>query len=179
MSSDVRQPHTRADAHLAPQVVGQHRGLHALDERVRDKVAHQRGQPDPKHHQRRGCVLLCLQYTGARQRHGHRRQQRARQTAEQRRRRAHDKALRFLRARNMDSAIADAVGPEALARLRGARVFMVGCGGIGCELLKNLVLSGVRDIEMVLARAGRLCSFRAALLTPRCRSIWTQLTLAT
>jgi ubiquitin-like 1-activating enzyme E1 B len=30
-----------------------------------------------------------------------------------------------------------------------SRIFMVGCGGIGCELLKNLVCSGFRDIEII------------------------------
>lgn len=34
-----------------------------------------------------------------------------------------------------------------------ARVLMVGAGGIGCELLKNLVMCGFGDIEVV-----RLCS---------------------
>jgi len=30
-----------------------------------------------------------------------------------------------------------------------AKIFLVGAGGIGCELLKNLVLSGFTDIEVV------------------------------
>lgn len=48
-------------------------------------------------------------------------------------------------------AIRDTIGAEMHSRLATARVFMVGCGGIGCELLKNLVLSGFRDIHIVSA----------------------------
>lgn len=38
---------------------------------------------------------------------------------------------------------------NALTSARQARVLMVGAGGIGCELLKNLVLTGYREIHIV------------------------------
>lgn len=33
--------------------------------------------------------------------------------------------------------------------LKDFKLLMVGAGGIGCELLKNLVLTGFTDIEVV------------------------------
>ncbi|GAA57489.1 ubiquitin-like modifier-activating enzyme 6 [Clonorchis sinensis] len=39
--------------------------------------------------------------------------------------------------------LAICIGPENLQRLKNLSAFMVGCGAIGCELLKNLALIGV------------------------------------
>jgi ubiquitin-like 1-activating enzyme E1 B len=33
--------------------------------------------------------------------------------------------------------------------IKGAKVLMVGAGGIGCELLKTLALSGFEDIHII------------------------------
>ena len=40
-------------------------------------------------------------------------------------------------------------GAECVAAVHSSRVLCVGAGGIGCELLKNLVLAGFRRIEVV------------------------------
>lgn len=48
-----------------------------------------------------------------------------------------------------DSYALQALGEAACARLKKARVLMVGAGGIGCELLKNLVLLGLPEIHIV------------------------------
>ncbi|KAJ2986992.1 hypothetical protein NUW58_g4754 [Xylaria curta] len=40
-------------------------------------------------------------------------------------------------------------GPSLNASIKQARILMVGAGGIGCELLKNLVLSGFGEIHIV------------------------------
>ena len=53
-------------------------------------------------------------------------------------------------------AMAACLGEELAKSVRESRVFVVGTGGIGCELVKNLVLSGFPDIVMVSVVFDRL-----------------------
>lgn len=46
-----------------------------------------------------------------------------------------------------------AILPNAQA-LRDAKVLVVGAGGIGCEVLKNLALVGVKGVQVVSERRG-------------------------
>jgi len=41
------------------------------------------------------------------------------------------------------------LGKKLLEKVENSRILMVGSGGIGCELLKNLVMSGFKNIEIV------------------------------
>ncbi|GFR93880.1 SUMO-activating enzyme subunit 2 [Elysia marginata] len=46
-------------------------------------------------------------------------------------------------------ALLGALGKEHKNILNECKILMVGAGGIGCELLKNLVLTGFSDIELI------------------------------
>lgn len=48
-----------------------------------------------------------------------------------------------------DTYLKKVLGADRYSKIRSSKVLMVGAGGIGCELLKNLVLSGFGEIHIV------------------------------
>ena len=49
----------------------------------------------------------------------------------------------------MASSMAGVLDENLSGKVNACRVLVVGAGGIGCELIKNLVLTGFIDIELV------------------------------
>lgn len=49
----------------------------------------------------------------------------------------------------MAAQIAGVFEPILQEKISNSKIFVVGAGGIGCEVLKNLVMSGFADIEIV------------------------------
>lgn len=49
------------------------------------------------------------------------------------------------RQQALDSILSESV----LSSISSSRILVVGAGGIGCELMKNLALSGFADITLV------------------------------
>ena len=45
-------------------------------------------------------------------------------------------------------AAAAALSEDIQSKVSRCKILMVGAGGIGCELLKNLVLTGFTDLEV-------------------------------
>eukprot|EP00927_Polykrikos_kofoidii_P082288 TRINITY_DN8141_c0_g5_i1.p1 TRINITY_DN8141_c0_g5~~TRINITY_DN8141_c0_g5_i1.p1 ORF type:complete len:598 (+),score=127.14 TRINITY_DN8141_c0_g5_i1:76-1869(+) len=48
-----------------------------------------------------------------------------------------------------NAAVKQILGEERSCRIQAAKLLVVGAGGIGCELLKDLVLTGFKDIEVI------------------------------
>jgi len=46
-------------------------------------------------------------------------------------------------------AVRAILGDERLLKIQSSKLLVVGAGGIGCELLKNLVLTGFKNIEVI------------------------------
>lgn len=49
----------------------------------------------------------------------------------------------------MAAQVAGVFEPELQEKISKSKILVVGAGGIGCEILKNLVLSGFQDIEII------------------------------
>lgn len=54
------------------------------------------------------------------------------------------------------SDIVRTMGQSLFDKIHASKVLVVGAGGIGCELLKNLVMMGFEDIEIVPATFQQL-----------------------
>ena len=46
----------------------------------------------------------------------------------------------------IESALSDVLSDK----VKHSKILVVGAGGIGCELIKNLILTGFADIELVI-----------------------------
>ena len=50
----------------------------------------------------------------------------------------------------MASSVKGILSDDLCNKITNSKVLVVGAGGIGCELIKNLVLTGFNDIEVVI-----------------------------
>ena len=51
--------------------------------------------------------------------------------------------------KNVLTALTATLGPEVVAKIQSSKILLVGSGGIGCELIKNLTLSGFRHCATI------------------------------
>ena len=49
----------------------------------------------------------------------------------------------------MAASMSGVLGETLRAKVDNSKLLVVGAGGIGCELIKNLVLTGFRQIDLV------------------------------
>ena len=54
-----------------------------------------------------------------------------------------------MQRRGRDGYVAQSLGSPTFKRVKESRVLLVGAGGIGCELLKNLIKSGFGEIHII------------------------------
>lgn len=62
-----------------------------------------------------------------------------------------------LHSAKMAASMAGVLASNVQSKVDSSRILVVGAGGIGCELIKNLVLTGFRDIELVIFRMVSKC----------------------
>ena len=82
----------------------------------------------------------------------------------------------------LDSKYYQVIGDSLAAKLSASKVLMVGAGGIGCELLKNLVVTGFKDIVVVRVTVAIsdcicmlptiICIFSYFFKSTRCKMLW-------
>jgi len=72
------------------------------------------------------------------------------------------------------------LGAELFEKVHSSKILLIGAGGIGCELIKNLVLSGFIDIEvnewaLIASKSTRLFACCLAELARWCSCYYVHL----
>lgn len=58
-------------------------------------------------------------------------------------------AVKEASTKSLLDGVRSTVGDDLLEKISSSRILLVGAGGIGCELLKNLALSGFSNVEVI------------------------------